>query len=152
TFSNIDLDGYYMGWQGSYQDTLFEHIRAHRYGDMQDDQGGTVGGIQKWFAPPHLFYLNYNPGLIGLENKNIRILDVIDYGIRVGEPRDHGGSDSSSGYVNSLKLGGVNCEVDGYKSYRPDGFMDVLTSNGLKISNVEVVYDSSFLHDLYPAI
>lgn len=149
TFSNIDLDGYYMGWQGSYQDTLFEHIRAHRYGDLQDDQGGTVGGIEKWFAPPHLFYLNYGPRF---PNRNIRIVDVIDYGVRVGVARDKGGSDSGSGYANSLKIGGVNCVVDGYKSYRPDGFMDVLTSNGLKISNVDATYDSAFLNGIYPAI
>jgi len=152
TFSNIDLDGYYMGWQGSFQNAVFEHIRAHRYGDLQDDQGGTVGGVGKWFAPPHLFYLNYNPTQTGLENRNIRVTDVIDYGIRVGTARDKGGSDPGSGYANSLKIGGIDVVVDGYKSYRPDGFLDLLTSKNLKISNVDATYDSSFLHDIYPAI
>jgi hypothetical protein len=152
TFSDIDLDGYYMGWQGSFQNALIEHVRAHRYGDLQDDQGQNPGGVGKWFAPPHLFYLNYDSKNPGLENLNIRILDVIDYGIRAGVARDLGGSDTQSGYANSLKIGGINCEVDGYKSYRPDGFMDVLTSNGLKISNVEATYDSSFLNGVYPAI
>jgi hypothetical protein len=150
-FSNIDLDGYYMGWQGSYQDTLFEHIRAHRYGDLQDDQGGEVGGAGKWFAPPHLFYLNYFPNVPEVENRNIRILDVIDYGNRVGTARDRAG-DVASGFANSLKIGAVDSEVNGYKSYRPDGLLDLLTSTNLKILNVDATYDSSFLNNLYPAI
>jgi hypothetical protein len=152
TFSDIDLDGYYMGWQGTMQNALIEHVRAHRYGDLQDDAGQESGGASKWFAPPHLFYLNYDPKNTGLENQNIRILDVIDYGIRTGVARDQGGSDNQSGYANSLKIGGINCVVDGYKSYRPDGFADVLTSNGLTIRNVEATYDSSFLNGVYPAI
>jgi hypothetical protein len=152
TFSNIDLDGYYMGWQGQFQNATFEHIRAHRYGDLQDDQGGNVGGVDKWFAPPHLIYLNYDPAHTGLENRNIRILDVIDYGIRVGVARDRGGSDSSSGYANSLKIGAIDSVVDGYKSYRPDGFLDILTSRNLKIANVDATYDSSFLNNIYPGI
>lgn len=150
-FSNIDLDGYYMGWQGSYQDTLFEHIRAHRYGDLQDDQGGEVGGAGKWFAPPHLFYLNYDPKS-QVKNRQIRILDVIDYGNRVGVARDRGGSDPGSGFINSLKIGAIDSEVDGYKSYRPDGLLDLLTSTNLKISNVDATYDSSFLNNIYPAV
>jgi hypothetical protein len=152
TFSDIDLDGYYMGWQGTFQNSLIEHVRAHRYGDLQDDQGGNPGGVGKWFAPPHLFYLNFDPKLTGFENRNLRVVDVIDYGIRVGVARDRGGSDPGSGYANSLKIGGINCEVTGYKSYRPDGLADILTSDGLKISNVDATYDSSFLNGVYPAI
>lgn len=152
TFSNIDLDGYYMGFQGNVQNAVFEHIRAHRYGDLQDDNGNNVGGIGKWFAPPHLFYLNYDLKLPGLENKNIRVLDVIDYGNRVGTARDKVGDPTSSGFANSLKIGAIGGEVDGYTSYRPDGLMDVLSSTNLKISNVTATYDSSFLNGLYPAI
>lgn len=151
TFSDIDLDGYYMGWQGSYQNTLFEHIRAHRYGDLQDDQGGNVGGIGKWFAPPHLFYLNASTAP-GVENRQIHIVDVIDYGNRVGVARDKGGSDPGSGFVNSLKIGAYDSEVNGYKSYRPDGLLDLLSSANLKISNVDATYDSSFLNGIYPAV
>jgi len=152
TFSNIMFDGYYMGWQGRFQNTTFQHVRAHRYGDLEDASGGTVGGKGKWFAPPHLFYLNYIPTQTGFENQNIHILDVIDYGNRVGVARDKGGSDTSSGYANSLKIGAIDSDVNGYKSYRPDGFMDVLTSDNLKISNVEATYDSAFLNDVYPGI
>ncbi len=152
TFSDIDLDGYYMGWQGHFQNATFEHIRAHRYGDLEDAQGGTVGGVGKWFAPPHLFYLNCDPKQIGLENRNVRIVDVIDFGNRVGVARDRGGADKGSGYANSLKIGARDSAVDGYKSYRPDGLLDLLASNNLKISNVEATYDSSFLNDMYQGI
>lgn len=151
TFSNITLDGYYMGWQGRIHDTTFTHVRAYRYGDLQDDSGKRVGGIGKWFAPPHLFYLNYDPKS-GIVNRNIRITDVIDYGQRVGTARDLGGADTHSGYADSLKIGAIDSTVDGYTSYRPDGLMDVLTSSNLTISNVTATYNSSFLNDQYPAI
>ncbi|MDB6083578.1 MAG: hypothetical protein JWN43_1459, partial [Gammaproteobacteria bacterium] len=58
--------------------------------------------------------------------------------------------DSLSGYALSLKIGCVNCSVDNYKSARPDGFLDVLSSDGLTISNVTATYDSSFLNNLFP--
>jgi hypothetical protein len=151
-FSDIELDGYYFGWQGKFQNSRFEHVRAHRYGDLQDSSGANVGGVGKWFAPPHLFYLNYEPKQAGLENRNIYISDVIDYGERVGVARDRGGADTRSGYANSLKIGGIDSSVDNYKSYRPDGLVDVLTSDNLRISNIDATYDSSFLNNVYPAI
>lgn len=153
TFSNIDLDGTYMGFQGNLQDAVFEHIRSHRYADLQDAQGGSVGGVGKWFAPPHLFYLNYaKDGDPALFNRNITIRDVIDSGPRLGKARDGGAGDTISGNALSLKVGGVNVVVDGYQSNRPDGFLDVLTSDGLTVSNVQASYDSSFLNDLYPGL
>ena len=152
TFSNIDLDGTYMGFQGNLQDVTFEHIRSHRYADLQDAQGGSVGGLGKWFAPPHLFYLNYaKDGDPALFNRNITIRDVIDSGPRLGKARDAAG-DTLSGNALSLKVGGINVVVDGYQSSRPDGFMDVLTSDGLTVSNVQATYDSSFLNNLYPGL
>lgn len=153
TFANIDLDGTYMGWQGNLQNVTFEHIRSHRYADLQDAQGGRVGGVGKWFAPPHLFYLNYpKDGDPALFNRNITIRDVIDSGPRLGQARDTGGGDGLSGYALSAKIGGVNVLVDGYQSSRPDGFLDVLASDGLTVTNAQATYDSSFLHDLYPGI
>ncbi|HWS66154.1 MAG TPA: hypothetical protein VN325_25620 [Steroidobacteraceae bacterium] len=149
-FSDIDLDGYYMGWQGNAQNATFEKVRAHRYGDLQDANGENVGGVGKWFAPPHLFYFNYLiTGDPGLFNRNLRIHDVVDGGPRVGVARDKGGSDSGSGFDMTLKIGGINCSVDQYTSTRPDGFVDVLSSDGLTISNVNASYDSSFLNDQY---
>lgn len=152
-FTNIEIDGSYFGFQGNVQNTTFRHIRSHRYADLQDAQGKNVGGIGKWFAPPHLFYLNYlTTGDPALFNTNIGVYDTVDYGNRVGVARDRGGSDTISGYANSLKIGGVNVTVDQYTSFRPDGLMDVLPSNGLKISNVNATYNSVFLNNLFPGI
>ena len=150
-FSNIDFDGTYMGWQGTIQNATFSNVQSHRYGDLQDANGQNVGGVGKWFAPPHLFYLNYNAaGDSRLFTRNVSISNVVDEGVRVGVARDQGGSDTVSGYALSLKLGCVSCQVSGYQSNRPDGFLDLLTSNQLIIQNVSATYDSSFLNNIYP--
>jgi hypothetical protein len=150
-FSNIVLDGTYMGWVGSVRDVTFENIQSHRYGDLQDAQGNNSGGMGKWFAPPHLFYLAYSPdGDPALFNSNIRIENVVDDGPRVGSARDKGGSETLSGYALSLKIGCIDCSVDTYSTSRPDGFLDVLPSNRLTISNVKATYDSSFLNNVFP--
>jgi hypothetical protein len=151
TFSGLDLDGVLMGWQGSVQDTMFENITSHRYGDLQDANGGNVGGIGKWFPPPHLFYLNTHATDPALFNNNVHFSNIVDEGIRVGTARDKGGSDSVSGYALSLKLGCNDCTVDTYTSMRPDGFMDVLPSDGLTVSNVKATFDSTFINNVYPA-
>jgi hypothetical protein len=150
TFSNIHLDGTYMGWQGNVQETTFENIYSARYGDLQDAHGGTVGGIGKWFPPPHLFYLNTRVADPLLQNTNITLSSVTDQGPRVGVARDTG-SNGTSGYANSLKLSCTTCSVDSYISRRPDGFMDLLPSSGLTVSNVFASFSSEFLNDLYPA-
>jgi hypothetical protein len=151
-FSNITLDGTYMGWVGTLQNTVFEHIRSHRYGDLQDSNGENVGGVGKWFAPPHLFYFAYaTDGDMALSNRNVRISDVVDDGPRIGAARDKGGADSISGYSTSIKIGCNDCSVDGYTSTRPDGFLDVFASDNLKVSNVNASYNSAFLNNLYPA-
>jgi hypothetical protein len=153
TFYDIDFDGIYMGWQGTSQNAVFDKVRSHRYSDLQDAHGGNVGGVGKWFAPPHLFYLNYNiVGDHGLFNKNLRVHDVVDAGPRIGTPRDKGGADTLSGYADSIKIGGVDCSVDTYISKRPDGLMDVLSSNGLTVSNVTGTYNSAFLNNLFPGL
>ena len=141
-----------MGWQGNAQNVAIDKVRAHRYGDLQDSKGQNVGGIGKWFAPPHLVYFRYDPAADAvLFNRNITIHDVIDAGPRVGTARDQGGSDTISGFAGSLKIGCVDCSVDDYTSNRPDGFLDVLTSDGLTISNVTATFNSAFVHDLYSA-
>jgi len=147
TFSNISLDGTYMGWQGNASNVLFENIRSHRYGDVQDANGQNAGGLNDWFAPPHLFYLNYiDTGDPLLFNKNIQIKNVVDDGPRIGTARN-----VKSGNACSLKIGCVECSVDDYRSTRPDGFMDVLSSNGLTVSNVTATYDSAFEDNQWPA-
>jgi hypothetical protein len=151
TFENVTFDGTIMGYVGNLQSTTFTNITSHRYSDLQDANGNNVGGVGKWFAPPHLFYLGYlETEDQGLYNKNITIKSVVDDGPRLGKARDKGGSDTLSGNALSLKLGCYTCTVDTYTSMRPDGFMDVLPSNGLTISNANAVYDSSFTNNLYP--
>jgi hypothetical protein len=151
TFSNTVLDGTYMSWVGTGQNIVIENTQSLRYGDLQDANGGNVGGIGKWFAPPHLFYFNYNSaGDPGLFNTGIQIKNVLDNGPRVGTARDKGGSDTISGNALSLKIGCHSCSVDTYTSLRPDGFLDVLDSNGLTISNVTARYDSAFINNVYP--
>jgi hypothetical protein len=150
TFSNIHLDGTYMGWQGNVQEATFENVTSARYGDLQDAHGGTVGGVGKWFPPPHLFYLNTQSADPLLLNTNITISSVTDDGPRVGVARDTA-SNGSSGYANSLKLGCTTCSVNNYITRRPDGFMDVLPSSGLTVSNVFTSFNSEFLNNLYPA-
>jgi hypothetical protein len=151
-FSGIALDGILMGWVGGVQDATFQNITSRRCADLQDAKGGNVGGIGKWFAPPHLIYLNYDSaGDPALFNMNVHINTVLDAGPRVGVARDKGGSDTISGYATSLKLGCYGCSVDHYATVRPDGFMDVLPSYGLRVSDVYAAFDSAFLNNVYPA-
>lgn len=151
TFSNITLDGTYFGWVGIAKNVTVENINSNRYGDVQDANGNNVGGVGKWFAPPHLFYWSMSHLTDqALWNRNIQIKNVVDSGTRLGKARDKGGSDSVSGYAPSLKIACIDCVVDTYKSTRPDGFVDVLTSSGLTVSNVTASYDSSFTNNLYP--
>ena len=152
-FTNIDLDGYYMGWQGTFADATFAHIRAHRYGDLQDDKGDNVGGAgcsddidACWLAPPHLFYIN-NQHYPGIETKDVTIKDVIDFGNRVGVARN-----TNSGNLMSLKIGGRNVVVDQYTSYRPDGVADILDCDGMQITNLKGYYDSAYDNNKYPGI
>jgi hypothetical protein len=152
TFSNITLDGTIMGWQGTTRHSTFIDITSKRYGDLQDADGNNVGGIGKWFPPPHLLYLNNAASTDQiLWNAAIYITDVDDIGPRIGVARDKGGSDSISGYAASLKLACIGCSVESYTSDRPDGFMDVLPSTSIDISKVNAQFDSAFLHNLYPA-
>jgi len=158
-FSNIDIDGADMGWNGLAQDLVIEHVHSRRYGDLQDAAGGRVGGhsmidgkMVGWFAPPHLIYLSFVPTLDrSLHNRNIRITDVVDDGVRLGVARDTPGK-CCEGNSLSLKISGDDSVVDGYRSNRPDGFVDVLDSHNLTIRNVVATYDSSFMHDIYPGI
>jgi hypothetical protein len=150
-FSGVTLDGTLMGFQGNLRDAMFENIVSKRYGDLQDSSGKSVGGIGKWFPPPHLFYLNYDTTDAGLMNNNLHLDNIQDLGVRSGVARDKGGSDTQSGFANSLKLGCIDCTVDKYKSLRPDGFMDVLPSDNLVVSNVDASFDSDFIHSVYPA-
>ncbi len=143
TFDDVNLDGIIMGFQGNTSDATFSNLTVEHVSDLQDLAGNNVGGVGQSFPPPHLFYLNYGfDGDPKLANTNITITNVDEVGPRMGKVRPGGG-----GYADSLKLGCNDCTVDGYKTNRKDGFMDVLTSNGLKVSNVVATYDSSFVDE-----
>jgi hypothetical protein len=145
-FMNITLDGTYMGWQGNASTVYFANIQSNRYGDLQDANGENIGGLNDWFAPPHLFYLNYaKAGDPALFTRNIQIVNVVDAGPRIGTARS-----TASGAAMSLKIGCVSCSVSNYQSSRPDGLMDVLASDGLTISNVTATYDSAFESNKWP--
>lgn len=164
-FSDIDLDGSYMGWQGNVQNALVQNVISRRYGDLQDANGNYVGGvdypnadpqkdIRKWFAPPHLFYFNFkeDSSAIDFIVKNIRVLNITDLGIRSGLARDKAGPGKKSGLANSLKIGGQDILVRNYTSQRPDGFMTPVSSNGLTITHVMAGYNSNFLNNIYSGI
>ncbi len=141
TFDHVALDGIIMGFQGNTIDSTFSNITVEHVSDLQDADGGTIGGVGQNFPPPHLFYLNYEyGGDPALFNSGIKIENVDEVGPRLGGVRPGGG-----GYADSLKLGCVSCSVNGYTTNRKDGFMDVLDSDGLTVTNVTASYDSSFV-------
>ena len=154
-FSDITLDGYYMGFQGTLQNSTFSGIVGKRYADLQDDAGGNVGGMGKWFAPPHLFYINYSQSPLGdnrLSAKNLTISNVNDIGPRIGVARDVSEKMKRSGYANSLKIGAVDSTVTNYTSTRPDGLADILGCDNLTLTNITGTYDSSFINGMYPGV
>ena len=159
TFRDIDLDGYDMGWQAAVQGFAVSHVRAHRYADLQDAKGENIGGhslvggkMIGWFAPPHLFYINFNHNWDrGLYTRDVGVSDVIDYGNRVGQPRDTPAK-CCEGNALSLKVGGIGVRVDNYRSDRPDGFLDLFGAEDLVLSDVQASYDSAFLHDLFTGL
>ncbi len=153
TFDNISLDGFYMGWHGSTQQATFNNIFAYRYSILQDEIGENLGGVNKWFPPPHLFYLNHqNTWDSSLYNDQISLTNVMDYGVRLGKAEDKRNESNIAGNACSLKIQANNSVVNNYHSSRPDGFLDLVSSANMRISNVEAIYDSQFLDNLFPII
>jgi len=154
TFKNITLDGYYMGFQGTFQHSTITNVIGLRYGDLQDADGNNIGGVGKWFAPPHLFYCNgdrAHPYDSRLACRDLAISNVRDIGPRIGKARDTVAL-NRSGYANSLKIGAVDSTVTNYTSNRPDGLADILSCDKMTLTNIKGTYDSSFINDLYPGI
>lgn len=153
TFDGIKLDGYYFGWHGSGQNITIKNVVAERYSDLEDGNGGNIGGVGFWFPPPHLFYFNtpltWDSSLL---NNKFLISNVKDNGVRKGLARDKGKGAPISGHAVSLKIQANNSLVENYTSLRPDGFMDVLSSTNLTVKNVTASYDSSFINYTLPML
>ena len=158
TFSDLVLDGVYMGFVGSARHSTFARITSLRYSDLQAPDGDsvTMGGCVApnstdcWFPPPHLFYFNFGaPDTTdeALWNVNLTVTDVSDQGLRVGP----GHRVLTSGNCCSLKIGAVNSTVQRYFSARKDGAVDVVWARGLTVEALTAVYNSTFLEERWPA-
>jgi hypothetical protein len=148
SIDTVTLDGAYMGFAGEVSYGTFNNITSIRYGDLQKPDNTDLGGVGKWFAPPHLFYML----AVGVTpTNNITISNVTDEGVRLGVARDTSAS-NLTGYALSLKIGANHSTVSNYTSLRPDGLVDVLQSNGLTLSNVRGRYNSAFLHNFFPGV
>jgi hypothetical protein len=137
-FINNTFDGYCMGWVGYSIGCTWEGMKALRYSDFQnsaanDPLGNQMGLVGTYTAPPHLYYLSDH----GIFPVDFVITNTDDRGIYVGNPVRRS---VNSGQQHSAKLISQNgCLVDGYKSDRPDGMLQVLSvgnANGTFINCV----------------
>lgn len=146
TLRRLTLDGTIMGIQGNVSNFNVETLRSHRYSDIQNAEGGDIGGNGgTWSPPPHLFYINKDgqPN----DSNGIFMSDVIDYGEYVGSVNVRSGG----GYCNSLKLTDdiTNVLVDGYKSYRRDGLADMQNITNGTFKNIYAESETSIFQDRY---
>ncbi|MFC4097734.1 hypothetical protein [Euzebyella saccharophila] len=147
---NVTFDGIIMGIQGVVDTFTSEGLKSYRYSDIQSADGknigGNVGGVF-WMPPPHLIYLN-NDNSPTYHSEDITLKNSIDYGEYVGSENVRS---SVSGYCNSLKL--VDFQdgvlVDGYESYRRDGFADLGNVNNGVFKNIYVESTSSIFNPDY---
>ncbi len=125
---NVTFDGYLMGISGLVENFKSENLVGKRWSDLQNADGSNVGGeivegVTYRFPPPHLIYLTVDSSYNGNYPKNIQMFNTIDYGEHVG----FAFRDEVSGFCGSMKFT-VDCRniyIDGYKSYRVDGLLDI---------------------------
>jgi hypothetical protein len=102
---------------------------------------GNVGGVGNWSAPPHGFYMN-SGGLTW--NYRLVVKGGVDYGNFVGLPTRRA---TGSGSTICFKWEPGNySEINGFTSYRPDGFIDIQSfgdPRGGKLLNCSGCVDSS---------
>lgn len=158
-FDDITIDGYLFGWHGSGNNIVFNDINGKHYSDMQDESGRNIGGVDYWFPPPHLFYLNTQPNWDkSLRNYNIVISNVIDNGERRGNIWDYNANNPINlsggvrGAATSLKMQGDNSRVFNYFSSRLEGLGDILSSEQLVLNNIIAKFDSSYVKYYFPAL
>lgn len=139
--SGFELDGSVMGYVGSAALIQLTNITRKRYADLQDANGGTVGGVGNWMSPPHWMYFNDGPAAqMGV----ITIKDAMDNAEFCGSSLRRA---TGSGYTNVIKMPLPNgSSIDGFYSRCADGGIGVLAGQskvGGKIRNATFVYDSS---------
>lgn len=150
---SLYLDGSLMGIQGEYSRVDIGKTRSYRYSDLMASDGSLIGGVAgNGLPPPHLFYIN------GRAN-DINLIDTIDFGIWVTNNADPKARRSSAiGSCCSLKLGAQRGGARGYKSYRPDGFADLLGDasgfgqSAYTIEDFYAEYDSTVCGNQFPSI
>lgn len=150
---NLTVDGALMGIQGEFNIAEIQRTRSYRYSDLMASDGSLIGGVaSNGVPPPHLFYFNERCD-------HININDTVDYGIWVTTNADPKARRStSSGSCCSLKVGAQRGMISGYKSYRPDGFADLLGDqpgygqSAYSLEDFYAEYDSTVCGNLFPAI
>jgi len=150
---DLFVDGAIMGIQGEFSRLDVKRTRSYRYTDLMAADGSLIGGVAgNGVPPPHLFYINER-------NDHINIIDTIDYGLWVTNNADpKARRDPAVGSCCSLKVGAQRGGVNGYKSYRPDGFADVLGDqsgygqSAYTIENFYAEYDSTVCGSQFPSI
>lgn len=142
-FDGPVLDGVYMGFVTDFGGTVtINNARGLRYSDLQDESGGTQGGVAHWFPPPHFIYLQ--DGDVSFHN-HYTLNQTKDYGKYVGGNLRR---TANSGTLVSMKLALTNgTAVNGYFTGRPDGCADMIANfTGAttgQINDMYCVYDST---------
>jgi hypothetical protein len=140
TINNFLLDGVIMGFVGQADKVTLTGITRKRYADLQDAKGQNVGGVNDWFAPPHMFYLYGNPGYPMITT----LKDIVDLGEFTGNPIRRS---TGSGFMHSCKISlDSGSSVDGYYSRCPDGLFGILThgaTTGGSIKNATAIIDET---------
>lgn len=137
------VDGYYSGFVGGAQVNI-QGARFYRYSDLQDSGGGTQGGVGQWLTAPHAFFLMNGDSSLGAQ---FSIFDTVDYGIYVGGATRRAVGNGTLASISSQLDDGM--QIDGYTSFRPDGFMTVtkpqvspIGARGGSMRNVYAVFNS----------
>lgn len=150
---NLMIDGACMGIQGEFSLVEIQRTRSYRYSDLMAVDGTLIGGVAgNGTPPPHLFYFNERCN-------HININDTLDYGTWVTNNADPKARRSSaSGSCCSLKVTAQRGIISGYKSYRPDGFADMLGDqsgfgqSAYTLEDFYAEYDSTVCGNAFPCI
>lgn len=153
TIDSLVVDGTLMGIQGEYSLVDIGKTRSYRYSDLMSSDGSLIGGVAgNGLPPPHLFYINGRAD-------HVNIINTIDYGTWVTNNADPKARRSPTiGSCCSLKVSAQRGGINGYKSYRPDGFADLLGDqsgfgqSAYTLEDFYAEYDSTVCGNVFPCI